>query len=78
MLDDDLVTQLSNKLHNLRVERSEDAPLPNDINDLIADTINGLETLFIILNARVAQETKPQARGAVFVATSKPQNPKRI
>lgn len=78
MLDDNKLNELGTMLYELREARVEDNPPPSDLNDLIADLMNGLETLFIMVNARLPRESKPQAFGSTFVSVSKPNEPKRI
>lgn len=79
MLDDSLIEQLQAKLDQLRSERADKvSDVPVELNHLIVDLMNGLEALFIIVNARAAQESKPQANRAVFVSTSKPNKPKML
>lgn len=52
----DLVQSIQQRLHNLRTERSEiehnyDGLVPEDIaNAIIADCMNMLETLYVVLN----------------------------
>lgn len=78
MLDDALIEKLQAKLDALRSERANNESGEAELNYLIADIMNGLEALFIIVNARVAQESTPQTNRAVFVSTSKPNKPKML
>ena len=75
MLDQETTDRLAKQLYQLCHDRANDSQTApaNDLNELIADVINGLETLFIIINARVAQESNPQAKAAVFVPVSTPE-----
>lgn len=74
MLDNDTVQELAAKLWALREERADHPLQADDLNDLIADIMNGLETLFIMVNAPMRTETTPQK--TTFVSVSKPNEPK--
>lgn len=76
-MDDKLVQELVEKLNNLRNVRIDKlAEERTDFNNLVADIMNGLETLFIVVNSMVAQESKPQAAYSTFVSVSKPNESK--
>lgn len=75
-MDDKLVQELALRLYELREERSEDPPGAESLNELIADVMNGLETLFIIINVGPSQNTTPQANRSTFVSVSNPNKPK--
>lgn len=75
-MDDKLVQELALRLYELREERAEDPPGAESLNELIADVMNGLETLFIIINAGPSQNTTPQANRSTFVSVSNPNKPK--
>lgn len=80
MLDDEKVNQFLDKLNQLRDERIDKLSEEHtDLNNLIADMINGLEILFIIVNAQAAQVTKPQRkRSSTFVTVSTPNESKTL
>lgn len=79
MLDDEKVNQFLDKLNQLRDERIDKLSEEHtDLNNLIADMINGLEILFIIVNAQAAQEPRPQKKHSMFVSVSKPNEPKKV
>lgn len=79
MLDDEKVNQFLDKLNQLRDERIDKLSEEHtDLNNLIADMINGLEILFILVNAQAAQGTKPRKKHSTFVSVSMPNESKTL